>query len=142
MNDTAIQAYAAVTFALSGIIAYFIYKLLTEAQKFSLLNGLQIPLDAAAGLSIGLCFIAAAHFLFDGVLKLYMAAAFAGGMLLAKAVFGKLIELIIATIIKGVIYIMNKVSEFFKKVWNKIKAFAQSITKGGKKDEQTGDKDD
>lgn len=141
MNATAIQPYAAAVYILGGIVAYFIYKLLTEISKLRLLQGLQVLLDALAGLAIGLCFMAIAHFLFDGVLKVYMVATFALGIVLAKVIFGKPIEQIAEIIVKGVIKIMDKVSAFFKKIWNKIKDFAQSITKGGKKDEQSGIQD-
>lgn len=140
MNDTAIQAYAALSFALSGVLAYFVYKLFTVMQKVRLLKGLQIPLDALAGLSIGACFIASLHFMFDGLLKLYMVGAFAGGMFLARAIFGKAAEQLAESTIKGVKIVMEKVKTFFKKVWNKIKSFAESITKGGNKDEQDTDK--
>jgi len=141
MNETAAQPYAALTFTLGGIIAYFIYKLLTETQKIRLLQGLQVLLDILAGLAIGICFMAIVHYLFDGVLKVYMVATFALGILLAKIIFGKAMEQIAEIIIKGAIKIMEKVSAFFKKIWNKIKDFAQSITKGGKKDGQDIEQD-
>ncbi len=136
MNETAVQPYTAATFALGGIIAYFIYKLLTETQKIRLLQGLQVVLDILAGLAIGACFMAIVHYLFDGVLKLYMVLTFVLGIILAKATFGKAMEQVAQIIIKGVIKVMDKVKTFFKKIWNKIKDFAQSITKGGKQDEQ------
>ncbi len=142
MNTTATQPYTATVYILAGIVAYFIYKLLTGISKLRLLQGLQVPIDALAGLAIGLCFIGVAHFLFDGVLKVYMVATFAFGMLLAKVIFGRPIEQVAEIIIKGVIKIMDKVSAFFKKLWNKIKDFAQSITKGGKKDEQSAVQDE
>jgi len=136
MNETAVQPDTAATFALGGIIAYFIYKLLTETQKIRLLQGLQVVLDILAGLAIGACFMAIVHYLFDGVLKLYMVLTFVLGIILAKATFGKAMEQVAQIIIKGVIKVMDKVKTFFKKIWNKIKDFAQSITKGGKQDEQ------
>lgn len=140
MNETATQPLITLTYALGGIVAYFFYKLVSEVRIIKYFNRYSVLLDILIGLFVGLLFLGISHFLFNGVLAYYMPIGYVMGIIIAYMLFQKPIELIINQIKKGVKIFMKKFKEFTKKLWNKITTFAQSIFKGGEKNEQKNNK--
>jgi len=140
MRVSADQPIITLVYIIGGIAAYFVYKLITETEKYKLFKGLGFIFDIVIGLFIGINFLALTHLFFAGQLKYFMFIGYTLGMLIANILLRRPIEIIINKINKGVKIIMNKVKEFFKKVWNKISKVAQSIFKGGKKDEHNNNR--
>ena len=139
MREAADQPIITLAFAIGGALAYIVYKIITEAERSAIFKKYSVLLDIIIGLYIGLSFLAISHFLFNGKLKYYMPIGYVMGMILANMFLERPIEILVKLIKKGVKIIMAKIKEFFTKMWNKISKTAQSIFKGGKKDEQNND---